>query len=447
MNTDEGSFYNKTKDIFRYISESTINNITASINVFSNLLKTFFDNFENPEFKKCVIKFSGLLFFIIFTGIILYYAVNDRDILSNKQILYAFLVAIPLLLIVGLVMGVFSNKATATSFLTLLFAVGVLIASVYFYMNLKSKYDYVIAYLINGISLLIVIFGLSILANIFINNMKKATGWKGFIINFIFFIPCLVSDFIKYILQQFAITPNIVFVLFIIEILLILSYIYIPRFINDTIITNSKNSIILMNKPQFIDSENVIGKSYELFKDNVDASGNVTSPRNYTISFWLYLNNESMEYSDSYNKETVIFKYGNNTSVKPMLTYFNDVTLDRNERSKNAYNLYFATTENGVNHKISIPNQRWNNFVFNYNDGIVDVFINGILERSFEFGTIIPDYSNAKDVFTIGSNNGVNGAICNVIYHKIPLTESQIITNYNLYMNYNPPINSYLTDK
>jgi len=68
----------------------------------------------------------------------------------------------------------------------------------------------------------------------------------------------------------------------------------------------------------------------------------------------------------------------------------------------------------------------------------VDLFINGNLERTYTFNENIPIYL-ATDTITTGSNQGLDGAICNINYYLEPLTKSQITTTYNLLMSKNPP--------
>jgi hypothetical protein len=93
-------------------------------------------------------------------------------------------------------------------------------------------------------------------------------------------------------------------------------------------------------------------------------------------------------------------------------------------------------------HIVELPSQKWNNFVFNYNNQLVDIFINGHLVRTIELDEI-PIY-NPTDLVTIGQDNGANGAVCNIQYYTNPLTKYQIVNNYNLLMDANPPINNIL---
>jgi hypothetical protein len=111
-------------------------------------------------------------------------------------------------------------------------------------------------------------------------------------------------------------------------------------------------------------------------------------------------------------------------------------------------------------HNIEIPFQKWNQFVFNYREGGVDLFLNGKLIKSYSYSkNELPIYSE-KDKIEVGDElkikkqkmigeqlidiphtiDGLYGAICNVVYYKRPLLKSEIVRNYNLLFYKNPPI-------
>jgi hypothetical protein len=69
----------------------------------------------------------------------------------------------------------------------------------------------------------------------------------------------------------------------------------------------------------------------------------------------------------------------------------------------------------------------------------VDLFINGILEKTYKFSDNTPIYSNS-DQINIGELNGAYGSICNVIYYRAPLTKPEIASYYNLLSLRNPPV-------
>jgi len=103
------------------------------------------------------------------------------------------------------------------------------------------------------------------------------------------------------------------------------------------------------------------------------------------------------------------------------------------------YTFYFSNTSNDANYEVSIPNQKWNFIALNYFDSKVDLYINGNLERTFHFSNNMPEYSST-DLVKLGSDNGLEGAICNIKYNKKPLTTEQIAMIYNLNYLKNPPV-------
>ena len=159
------------------------------------------------------------------------------------------------------------------------------------------------------------------------------------------------------------------------------------------------------------------------------------------MSMWTYLNNYSIS-SSAYNKESLIFDYGNG---KPKLTYFND----ENEPTKmDTYRFYFSnnTTNSNTNsntnyYELKMPSQKWNHIVFNYSSKHVDLYINGKLERTFYFKENVPTY-NLGDVVTIGSENGLSGAISNIRYYPKTISSRNVVNIYNTLMNKNPPVNN-----
>ena len=81
--------------------------------------------------------------------------------------------------------------------------------------------------------------------------------------------------------------------------------------------------------------------------------------------------------------------------------------------------------------------QKWNNIVINYNSGIVDVFLNGKLEKSFNGETL--SYMHLFDIIA-GENDGLNGGICNVVYFNEMLNIKQVYYLYNSVKEMDPPI-------
>ncbi len=292
------------------------------------------------------------------------------------------------------------------------------------------------AYSIFILSILIVLVGMAILFNVFLNFFKSFKGIAGLLVNIIFFLPCLLTDFVSYITNEYKSTPNKVLTLFGIELVLLLLYLYLPDFLSKISV---KDGVPVLEKYVYLNEETVISLEDNIIKksDHIKtfAQDNEEVSREYSFSMWVFLNQHSTSTS-SYNKETNIFDFGNG---KPKITYYNNKNDPKN---KDVCRIYFTNEMNSKNYyDLQIPNQKWNHIVFNYKSTYVDLFVNGKLLRTFTFNKKIPSY-DLGDLITIGSNNGLSGSIANIRYYQKNLSKHQINNIYNILMNKNPPINN-----
>jgi hypothetical protein len=380
-------------------------------------------------------------FTVIFIGIMLFTVIDNPAALNTQTYLYSFTILVPLIAACFYIArpSSFGLNFTTKNILTSIGLIIGLAVIFYLYSTMSAAYYHIINYVINIILFLSIMVGLAIVYTITENNLKRMDGIPGFIGGLLFYIPCMIRDFIGYLLQQYKLTPNIVFVLFIIEIILILLYIYIPKAINKVLIPKN---LVLQNTPVFLDQGKITIATAEKLYPPSDPNKprnllDTDNPflKNYCLSMWIFINPQNTS-TASYAQETEIFNYsytGNSTSYpKPKITYSYDPTT-----SKDYYHIYITQT---LKHDITIVSQKWNQFVFNYSNNIVDLFINGALERSFNLTTSLPKY-DITDTITIGAANGLDAAICNIAYSNNPLTSYQIANSYNLLMNNNPPIN------
>jgi hypothetical protein len=384
-----------------------------------------------------LMKYLGVLLAIVFVCIVTYKSAYDPSAMNRNTVSYGMMIIIPLLISIFL----FSPIVKMDDIPTLMILCGGFIAMMillytYFSMSWNSSTLYYGSHFMTALMFIIVIVGLGIFFKIFSGQLKKLTGWSGFFINLLFFLPCLLSDGLQYILHQFKITPNIVILLLFIEIVLILLYAYIPVIIDKI---SKKDTSTILNHPVFIDKEIPIGNSSLFLLNQIDDknvySGEQIYRSNYTFSMWIYLNQHSSS-NAAYVNGAKIFDFGGG---KPSIYYKNESSNTRIP-NKDVYVVSFSNASPDAKYELHLPNQKWNNFVLNYVDSKVDLYINGSLERTFEFSNNLPTYS-ATDVITIGDKNGLQGAICNVNYYKEPLSSEKIMLLYNLLSIKNPPIN------
>ena len=424
--------FNTIKGFFQKIIASFIRFLNDKKREFSHFInELIIDN----ELQNCLIKYGIIYIFIIVTIVMLSYAARDVTTLTSKLYVYIFGLIIPFILLYFLLMN--KTKNLGSNYKLLVFALLLIFIStiLYYFTNTKSTTFLVASYIINILLLAIIIVGLAIFFYIYSNFLKSLSGWTGFFTYLLFYIPCLLIIFVKYILSEFKMTTNIVFVLFIIEIILILLYFYLPKILNSL---SAKDGIVILEESAFLDKQQILSSSSDLKIPDLDpdSSNKITFRRNYSISLWVYLNEQSSDYK-AYSKETNIFDYGNG---KPRITYYND---SYDSKFTDKYVFYFNESNSEKSgYEISLPHQKWHNFVFNYRDSMVDLFINGNLEKSYSFTENNNQNFFVSDQITIGNTDGLYGAICNIKYYTEPLTQFQIVNMYNLLMNKNPPVNN-----
>jgi hypothetical protein len=327
-----------------------------------------------------------------------------------------------------------ASNDSSNSLFYFLFNVVLVGIVVYFIIYLTGIKLYTVAKY--GIGIAILLIALSILYMI-LKRLMSSSGWGSLILKTLFYIPCLFTDGINYLIKDFKATSSDTINLLFIETVLIIIYFVAIPLIQHTI---HENGVVLLenpvplNKSTRIDSELYKSKSYKR-EDPISKKTTNDSPirKTYSLSMWVYLNVQPFSQM-SYLKESTIFSYSyTNGSGHPKITYKN------NNQGLDSYVFYLSPS---TKYTLSLPHQKWNNIVVNYRDGYVDLFINSKLETTIELINA-PIYTD-NDIITVGEKsgerNGLYGAICNVCYYKNIMTEGQIINNYNLLSVMNPPV-------
>jgi hypothetical protein len=421
------------------MSDEEDNNKGKLFNYFAELTK----NESIEDLQNTGIGFAA----VVITCAVLFVAANDPKAMTEQFYLYCVFGILPAIIGVFLAAKLFSGPTDVNK---LYFYGGTLFAfivSMYmFYRNMNPSSVESVSYALGGLSFLIMILGLAIVYRIFVRTIINTRGWLGFFLKFLFLIPCLVIDLLETVFAELKNTPKMIIVLFILEILIILAYIYIPR-----VSKPSTNSVVLLDKPRFLTNIQSIGKANQLFMDanEIDNPSKAadTIRQNYSLSMWIYINQHSNTFA-AYSKETNVFRYGypNSAIGHPRVAYFNDMN-DPNKSDKLIVYVNDSTKDSsGI--RLDILPQSWNQLVISYNESVIDIFINGNLVKSEPLShDARPEY-NVGDVLEVGEGNntfirgGLHGSICNVVYYKSPLTPFQVSSDYNLNRYRNPPTNS-----
>lgn len=409
---------------------------------FNENIKDFKNWIINPNDNLKPLRNNFLIYLLTFTLIIVltilfFYYSQNKIKFSLEIFLYILILLIPIVLLFYYFKPHLTNitnvidktndmvksskeKSLIIVFITLFVFIN---SMIYFSMKVTPKQVLFTQYIFIILLALIIIVGLAMIFLMFIHYFRSMTGWLGFIVRVIFFIPCLLIDFLQYIKNELKITSNNVYILFILELLLLLGYLYLPKLLNKITV---KNGIVILKDSRFLDKEYILPNEtiIKLPKKTTDEPS--IYRQNFAISMWVYINPQSNNFN-SYSKETNIIDMDNS---KPRITYINN-NDNINEKDKLVF--YFGD----IKHSIENKGQKWNNIVINCNSTIIDIFINSNLEKTFDLSEPL-DFTNTGTI-TLGSNNGLDGAICNIMYYNEPLNKNQIASSYNFLMFKNPP--------
>lgn len=437
-----------------------------------------FLEFSTEMFNNNIYKNSLFFVFILYFILIFNVINSDSNSLSeSNNVLYLVAIIVPLLLFTYFIVSTMKDNR----YLALLIIMTVVVLVVLFRSQLPSferflrefansftdvtelpplskEWSFGIAVTTKLLLLCISLLFITLIFNVFFENSYRQKSKTSIFLYAVFFIPCLISDYFKYLFNELKTTPKIVYTLLFIEIVLILLYIYLPklftkilfrksnRIISDPIFLNKK--VVVANADVFYNNtaENkLLEKQYNLKSPDEDENTpNKSLLRNYSVSFWLTMNKPNL----GENEESMIFRVGedNETSDEPdnpkygspyvscigsklKVVFSNVIVIDGNDIED-------------VSVTIDIPYQRWNYFVFNYRDNKVDLFVNGNLIETVSLVDFLPVYSHSQVICTGSNTSRIHGAICELRVHSEHLGQNEIAQSYNLLKLKNPPVNN-----
>ena len=242
-----------------------------------------------PQLAELHKKFPFLIhILIVCIAILVMRSVSEKRQISHLYFLF-FVAALFGFMFVGLDLG--ANPQMLNVFKGMILIM-VSIALIYgmFQANSNSNAVYMTNKVLGLVGLMIPLVGLGMLYNKFkpdIDDITNRGGISGFLILFLFYIPCLISDFATYLKTQLSITTSPTYLLLGLEILLILAFVYFPT------ISKSRDTNLLLENA-FLDKPRVIASSADLNNDT----------RSYSFSMWIYTNQQPQK------QDCNIFRYG-----------------------------------------------------------------------------------------------------------------------------------------
>ena len=385
-------------------------------------IKKIKDNFSECGKNQIILIAVAVYLLTVFS-----FMTNNPDVLYSQQYFYLSIIIIPL---VAVGIWFFKYQGASISGYEKMFVitmVSLISIGIYLYISnevsiLEIKSAFTI-YRSLEVLILLVILAIVFRTAIKQFDTSESAGWSGFFIQLIFYIPCLIGDFIEYLIGEVKATPKVVFSLFIIEILLILSYLYLPKMLSASM---TKNGIVLVKDPTLINVKTSL-KTYMDLTNTSDQSVDLLKTQliiknTFALSGWVYIVSQPPN-KYPYNDEATIFEF---TTLHPRLV-FNGKT--------NKFKAYFNEAQN---YDFEMPLQKWNYVVFNYDKMSIDLFVNGQLAHTVKRNVSNDDNFQINDLVYIGQERGLSGGVCNLMYSTTPLIGQDIQRNYD-YNKYSEP--------
>jgi len=153
----------------------------------------------------------------------------------------------------------------------------------------------------------------------------------------------------------------------------------------------------------------------------LDKINSYTVPVNYhyTLSFWFYIHPSAPSYALSSTEYTNILLFGDS-----VLIVYNG-----------AENKMQVKLKGDSMVETTVPLQTWNHMAMIYQNGIMDIFMNGKLIKSETWAP----HTLTSDVM-VGAMNGIQGEICNMLYYDEVKSHAFVKSLYKDFKNRNPPI-------
>lgn len=206
----------------------------SSISNFISMPFKLFENIPSAADVRDPLVFIVLKYIFIFASIValvIFLVITNENRSYTKENVPLHMGTFLVLLLLNL--GLIFTNSPSTSLLynsyVVGFAVLFLALCIYFFSTNNQMGSEIFSY-ISGFGLFIVIVcALAILFYFSSKYLQRLDGFPGFIVQFIFYIPCLLIKLIEFLKKQLNETTSTVFFLYVFLILAIIIYVYLPQ--------------------------------------------------------------------------------------------------------------------------------------------------------------------------------------------------------------------------
>ena len=421
-----------------------------------NKITTFLCNYFVKGTLVTLVKNSMLAIFLMYLGLVVYiYTKQPYQVISDNKSLFLFLfLFIGFALLSLLVMGIEAFIPFITSFLKYAIIIGIVIGLILAILHVYTNVP-IIANTVLFILNIAILVGILAMIVRFIgaeapNYISGPPTWSSLIFKIIIYLPCLCLNFADYFRNEFKLAQRqwTYVILLAFEILFIALVFLLPSAF-DAIVNHNGEVILDKVLPLNVQSEPLDvsttdtsdnSQTISLTPSLVDNVKNNNPHYNYGVSAWFYIHPEPVNsYSSGSNSSNGsnginVLNFatnGDGNGGAPQVSF---------NPASNQLIVNVQTEANKNNRQVIVTNpillQRWNHLFINFNNnGIMDIFLNNNLESSTP--NIIP---KLPKTLIIGSDSGIYGQACNVVYYKNVVGSQGVSWIYNTHKLLNPPL-------
>ena len=382
--------------------------------------------------------FLTILLFIVYIinlGLVIYF--NPFNVASNFTKTFIILSIITGILNIFVFMRLSTSKSSGFfKILSTLFILYGLIYSIYYFI-IFTPWPLTIIITILNILLIICVLSIgyksfsTLFSKTFYTKDAKGNSSKvGLVLtlikHLIFYIPCLFIDFIDFIKHEYKITTKTVWIILLIELIIVILRVILPYLYK---IYNHVDGHLVKKGPIYLNTETNLGNFQNIKPSNLTKLTNIKY--NYAISAWIWINPQPQSTNSAYNKSTSLLNYGDVLNInfnKNKLEFWAASNGKKSNNNKHTDNMLPSNNKIKIYELKNVPYQKWNNIIFNYDGGTLDIFINNKLVSSTINITPIMYYN----IVTSGATNGINGGIKDIIYYDKVLSKNDIYSIYSI---------------